>query len=321
MNAAWLIGLDVGGTKIAGGLVDPVDGRVVSRAEVPTRPARGGEAVLTDALALAEGFQSEAIRRGGAIVGIGIGVAELVNPSGEIYSNHTIGWQGLPVQERFVRIAPTTVEADVRAAALAEARFGAGRDVAIFMYVTVGTGISACLVQDGRPFAGARGGALVMATAPFTVTCHACRATTDHVLEDEASGPALVNRYRQMTGTETTRAEEILAVAAAGDEPALTLVTAAGVALGNSVAFLVNTLDPALVVVGGGLGLAGGRYWDAFVAATRDHIWNEAARSVPIVPARLGLDAGLIGAAMSASPRPRASAHQLGEFREAFERR
>ena len=83
-----------------------------------------------------------------------------------------------------------------------------------------------------------------------------------------------------------------------GDALAIEIVRSAGEALGNSVAFLCNVLDPVAVNVGGGLGLAGGLYWDAFVTATRAHIYAEDTRALPILPAALGVDAGLIGAAM-----------------------
>src|SRR5207237_5967983 len=88
---------------------------------------------------------------------IGVGIAELVDHDGKIASNATIDWLNTPVSERLSAILPTRFEADVRAAARAEARFGAGAGAEIFLYVTVGTGISCCLIQNGQPYLGARG--------------------------------------------------------------------------------------------------------------------------------------------------------------------
>jgi glucokinase len=297
MNPCCAVGLDVGGTKIAGGVVQFPSGAVLARRVVPTRPERGGEAVLDDTLALAGELLETAREREAEVVGIGVAVAELVGPEGNVTSNQTIDWPCLSVQDRFSELAPAVVESDVRAAALAEALLGAGRAYRLFVYVTVGTGISSCLVQDGRPFPGARGNALVLASSPWSTVCPACGARGDQVLEEFASGPALVTRYNQVGSQTTTRAEEVLKAVEKGDPVAQEVARTAGEALGNSVGLLVNVLDPEAVIVGGGLGLAGGLYWDAFVAAARAHVWAEASRALPILPAALGVDAGLIGAA------------------------
>ena len=95
----------------------------------------------------------------------------------------------------------------------------------------------------------------------------------------------------------------MLAAADRGDPDAVRVVRDAAEALGSGVGFLVNVLDPEAVVVGGGLGLAGGLYWDAFIDSVRRHVWAEATRGLPIVPAELGTDAGLIGAAAHARDR------------------
>lgn len=304
MTEAVAIGLDVGGTKIAGGLVRLDSGAVFARRTIPTKPERGGEAVLIDTLQLARTLEVIANERGQLIQGVGVGVAELVDRDGNVRSSHLIAWQGLPVRERIAEIAPAKIESDVRAAALAEARYGAGKQFALFVYVSVGTGISSCLVQEGRPLAGARGNALVLASAPLTVPCAACGEWTSHVLEEYASGPAIARRYRQLSGRAVDGAEEVVDLAASGDQTAAEVVGCAGDALGNSVAFLVNVLDPEAVIVGGGLGLAGGLFWERFVRATREHIWSEESREVRILPAALGADAGLIGAAAGAPVDP-----------------
>ena len=291
------VGLDVGGTKIAGGLVERTSGDVLLRRVIPTGPERGGQAVLDDCLALAEGLLIDGKAAGYAVQGIGVGVAELVDLQGTVTSGQTIDWRGLPVQEHFARLAPAVVESDARAPALAEGMYGAGRPYRLFCYVTVGTGISYCLVQEGRPFAGARGNALVLATMPLSTLCTVCGAELHPVLEEFASGPALAARYSQTTGQAVSRAESVLAAAEAGDRHGLEVVTSAGDALGVSVAFLVNVLDPEAVIVGGGLGMAGGLYWERFVENSRRHIYADNSRGLPILHAALGVDAGLVGAA------------------------
>lgn len=293
----YAIGLDVGGTKIAGGLVDLATGRVELRRMIPTGANRGGAAVLRDVVHLAEKIHADATAQDRRVEGIGIGLCELVDAAGNVTSGHAIDWRDLPVADRFAHLAPTVVESDVRTAALAEARFGAGTAYDPFVYITVGTGISSCLVQNGIPYAGARGNALVLATGALTVTCPTCQTTFQTVLEEFASGPALVSRYNQQTANPVTRGEEVMRAVEAGDAAAIEIVDSAGAALGVRVGWLVNVLDPAAIVVGGGLGLAGGRYWSSFVRATREHIWADNSRALPILPAALGADAGIIGAA------------------------
>jgi glucokinase len=301
-DSFFAVGLDIGGTKIAGGIVALPSGEILSKDIIMTLPQRGGDAVLSDALAFGRRLVQEAAGKGTDVTGIGVGVAELVDPDGNITSGQTIAWRGVPVRERFSEIAPAFVESDVRAAALAEAIWGAGKPFQIYAYVTVGTGISFTLVQDGRPYPGAHGNAIILSSGSLSTTCTECGAELHQVLEEFAAGPALVARYNQRSRQKAARAQEVTEAAARNDSVAIQVVQSAGEALGNSVGFLINLLDPESLIVGGGLGLAGGLYWESFVASTRKHIWSDTTRDLPILPALLGADAGLIGAAATVWP-------------------
>jgi len=290
------IGIDVGGTKIAAGILAASGGEIRARRRVPTLPERGGEAVLADALGLAEELMAEAGRCGLQPVGIGLAVAELVSPEGRVTSEQTIRWIGLDVRRRFLKLAPTIVEADSRAAAVGEARFGAGRPFRLFYYLTVGTGIGGAMVEDGRPFLGARGSAGTVGSGATMSTCDRCGVVSRPVLEEFASGPALVRRYREAGGT-ATRGDDVTAAAENGDPRAFRVVSSAGEALGATAGQIVNLLDPEALIVGGGLGSAGGLYWESFVASARRHVWSETNRGLPILRAQHGGDAGLVGAA------------------------
>jgi glucokinase len=305
----WLIGVDVGGTKIAAGAVDPETGAVRHRREEPTGPERGLGAVVADIEATVESIFAALRGDQRALSAIGIGVPELVDAAGRIRSAHLLDWSTIPWTERLGEIAPTHVEADVRAAALAEATFGAGREFELFAYVSIGTGISSAVVQDGEPLVGARGGALVLSSGSLGVPCPECSNWTEFVLETYASGPALARRYAEATGQTDAGAEAVIAAANAGDPVAAQIVESAADALGSALGWLVNVIDPEVIVVGGGLGLAPGRYRERLAQATRGHIWNPGAREMPFLPAALGADAGLIGAALAA--RRRTSDHDL----------
>jgi glucokinase len=297
--ASWAIGLDVGGTKIAGGIVNLDNGDIIAREVIPTVPERGGEAVLDDAIALTQRLAHEAVLLGRPNSVIGVGVPELIDPAGAIRSRHVIDWLELPVRTRFESIGVTTIAADVRAAALAEARLGAGKSARIVAYITVGTGISSCIVIDGKPFAGARGNALVLGSGPLDAICPHCGERSRVVLEEFASGPAITARYNLRAQMSAADAVGVLAAAELGDPIAIDVVRSAGEALGNSIGFFVNIMDPDAVVIGGGLGSSQGLFWDTFADSARAHIWAPETRELPMLRAQFGPDSGIIGAALA----------------------
>src|SRR5688500_6114156 len=120
------LGIDVGGTKIAAGIVDFPGGRVRARRLAPTQPERGGRPILADVLRLAQELEIAAPPV--LPQAIGLALCELVDPHGRIMSQSSLAWNDLAVQAELSPKLPLVIEADVRAAALAEAQFGAGRD-------------------------------------------------------------------------------------------------------------------------------------------------------------------------------------------------
>ena len=231
------IGLDVGGTKMAAGLID-LNGKVLASRRVATLPRRGGEAVLHDGLELVQGLHRQGQSLGLTTTAIGVSVCELVGSDGGILSEAAIAWRGMPVAGRFSVIAPARVEADSRAAAFCEACCGAGRPFRTFFYVTVGTGIGSSWVVDGRPWTGAAGCAGTLASAPAVALCPSCNSLANAVLEEIASGPALVARYNARANAKLGSCEEVLAAAARGDHAAEwvidTAVQSLGATLGSS---------------------------------------------------------------------------------------
>jgi glucokinase len=221
--------------------------------------------VLADCAALAAEL-------GGERLPVGIALCELVDLEGRPTSGDTVDWRGLDVAAEIG--APLAVESDVRAAALAEARLGAGVGVSPFLFAIVGTGASACLVIDGRPYAGARGEALVLGAPP---------------VEGVASGPALA----RAAGVE--RGEDVLA-----DPSHEAIVDEAATALGSVLAVLVNALDPALVVIGGGLGTAPG-FRERVERALHERVAYPRVPPLPVTGSSLGADGGVVGAALLAA--------------------
>jgi glucokinase len=305
MNDAEFItfGVDVGGTKIAAGLVSFPSGKIIAQRVIPTNLEDGGETALEDIARLGEALRGEAL--GLPIRATGIGLCELVSPNGEILSANSLGWRKRQVEEKLQLLGPVFIEADVRAAALAESLFGAGQPFSIFLYVTVGTGISCCLMIDCVPYLGARGATGTFASSSITVPCEDCGRSNGRSLEQIASGPALASRYAELTGA-ALPPKDILAAAAYGQPEAAQVIQSASEALGSALGILVSALDPEAVIVGGGLGLSEGPYWDNFVSSTRRHIWSEIHRDLPVLRAQTGERVGLLGAAAFAWRRLKA---------------
>jgi glucokinase len=261
------LGLDVGGTKIAAARVDVERGTIVAARRIPTAPQRGSDAVLADCRALAAEL-------GEGAVATGLAVCELVDPEGRVRSTETVDWRDADLLDMF-----DCVESDVRVAALAEARFGAGRDQPDFLYVSVGSGISHCLMTPDGPRLGVRGSAI---------------GTGAPLVERWSSGLALARRSGHAS------AEDALA-----DPAAAGIVEDAARRLGLALAALVNALDPGAVIVGGGLGLHDG-YRERVEAVLRAEVYDPDARGLPVLPAGLRADAPVIGAALAAAARARA---------------
>lgn len=300
--APAVVGIDLGGTKTAGALVRLQDGAVFARRIIPTSPGRRGDAILDDVVQLAAELSRQADEHALEVECLGLGICEIVDAHGKIRSSNAITWEHLEVERRLSKVATPYIEADVRAGALAEARFGAGRGKRNFVYVTIGTGISSCLVLDGQPYAGSSGAAGTLASSPLPTLCEGSDSRPALSLEQLASGPALVSRF-QDRGGRADSGEEVFAAASAGDAQATAVVREGARALGAALGWVVNVLDPELVILGGGLGLSTGLYHDTLIEAARRHIWWRGHRHLPIVPAATGLDAGVIGAALAAAQR------------------
>jgi glucokinase len=305
-----VLGIDVGGTNIRAGLVHLPSGSIELAHATRTEAALGKRHSLHQ-LAVAAG---EAVlmgrKRGIRVTRVGIGLPELIGRSGSIDSHATLKWHADDVRKLLSTYGPVTVESDVRAAALAEASLGRGRGLASVLYVTVGTGISCTLVVDGRPYAGAHGHAISFASGPVFPLAGLNGATQLESLEARAAGPGLVKRA-QALGAPDTDSFAVCRVAQKQAGPQRDAVDAATAELALHVAVVANALDPAIILLGGGLGSAPGYYWTRLRTQVRRHLWGPNARRLPVQRAALGGASGLIGAALSAAlqvkrPGPRA---------------
>ncbi|GGQ11606.1 ROK family protein [Streptosporangium pseudovulgare] len=292
-----VVGVDIGGTKTAAGLVDPTGNLLAVRSR-PTPATRGPDAVVDAAAELVRELDGGA----GTVTAVGVGSAGVIDPrSGTVVSatGAIPGWAGTDLRGELSRRLglPVAVDNDVHAHALGELWRGAaaGRDDVLL--VAVGTGVGASLVLGGRVRHGAHSVAGHAGHLPVPAAAgRPCPCGGHGHVEAVASGPALLAEYRRRSGAEAGHLSEVVRLADAGDPIAAAVLAEGAGALGAAIGGLVNVIDPELVLVGGGVTGCGEPWWRALREAVRAEALP-ALRDVPIEPAALGGDAALLGAA------------------------
>ncbi len=291
--APVVIGVDLGGTKILSGAVDR-DGNVLRRSETES------PGVSEDAVVGALDTAVEAVL-GNDVRAVGFGVpANLERGSGRILraTNLPLDDFDLLVHARARFGLPVGVENDANAAALAEWKLGAGRGASSLLVLTLGTGVGGGLVLDDTLYRGwAEAGHVVVQAdgPPCQGNCHG----RGH-LEALASGTAADAAARELYGPDAD-ARTLVERGRAGDADAVARLADIGGFLGAAIGSIVNLVDPDLVVVGGGFGEAAGELvlGPAQEAARREAL-APADGTLRVVPAALGSEAGLVGAALVA---------------------
>ncbi|OJX94463.1 glucokinase [Salana multivorans] len=304
------IGVDIGGTKIAAGVVDE-DGRLLASTRRDTDPE--DPAAIEDSVADAV----EELRRDHEVGVVGVSAAGFVGRDrSTVVFAANIAWRDYPLGEVLrQRLAlPVVVENDANAAGWAEFRFGAGRDVEDMIMLTVGTGLGGAIVTDGRLLRGASGAGAEVGHLRVVPNGRACGCGHDGCLERYVSGTALVRETRAALETDPDRAAHLIGLAEGkpkrvtgpmvtqaakeGDQFAVDMLAELGRWLGTGMAALSAVLDPALYVVGGGVCEAGDLLLEPAREALDQQLFARGRRPLPtIVIAELGNDAGIVGAA------------------------
>lgn len=291
-----VVAIDVGGTGLKGAVFDE-RGRVHEAAVKPTPVADGPDAVVDAIRELAGGLLTRA--PDARAVGVAVpGV--VVESTGTVRTAANLGWEDVPIGPLLAEALGREVVVchDVRAAALAEGVLGAARDARDYLLLTLGTGVGAAVVLDGRPYTGARGlgGELGHTVVDPGGTRCACGARG--CLEIYASAGGLARRYSELGGGSVS-ALEVGRRAASGEAVAARVWRQALEALALALANYVTLLDPELVVIGGGMAGAGEERLFGPLGELLDQRLTLGAPP-PVVPARLGEDAGRCGAAIAA---------------------
>lgn len=312
MKKTLVLGLDLGGTKIAAGVVDS-SGRLRSSLRLRT-PAQGVERDLAALFDAAHSAVASARVSWRSIRAVGVGVPGAFDPKTEtVWAPNLPGWKQVLLGRALTKALarPVFVEGDRNVQALAEVWLGAGRGrTRNLVFLTLGTGIGAGIIADGRLISGARGvagaagwlavsarwraefarlGCLEALGAGPTVARAARRAL-------RAKGSGLLARLTRARGGSIT-AETVAEAARGGDRTARRVLETIGSNLGRGVASVVSLLNPEIVVVGGGLAEAGQLILAPLRRAALQ--WGQplASRQVRVVRSRLGENAGVVGAA------------------------
>ena len=304
------IGVDVGGTKVAAGVVDE-DGKVLASLK-RVSPARSADATEDTIAAVVEELRKEH-----EVTAVGIGAAGFIDVSrSTVLFAPNLAWLDEPLQSEVARRVglPVVVENDANAAAWAEYRFGAGQGARQLVVVTVGTGIGGGMVLDGSVYRGAFGIAAEFGHITVSPGGRRCGCGNRGCWEQYCSGKALVREardilsvsrrsdgvlyhraggdYDNVTGPMVTEAAE------AGDPDAVEAFAVVGEWLGRGLASVAAMLDPDVIVVGGGVGEAGDLLMAPGRAAYRESLTGRGHRPwADIRPASLGNLAGMVGAA------------------------
>ncbi len=314
--ADWIAGIDIGGTKIAAGLVD-ANGKLSRRLSIPTQAEQGAETSLQQVFAAIEQILSQC-PSGDRVLGVGLGAPGPVQmATGRVINPPNLpGWHEVPLKKLVEDRSslPARLDNDANAAGLAEVLWGAGRGLRHVFYVTVSTGIGTGIILNRKIYHGKHGyageGGHVTIAHDSPEVCHCGNRGCIEVL---ASGPAMARRLREKiaagadwtpilreeTGGDPQRitAELIGKAAIQGDELALEMVRETGELLGIWLGSMVSLFDPEAIVMGGGVAQIGEPLFSVIRSVIPGRTINRAAASCPILPAQLVKDVGIYGAA------------------------
>ena len=315
MSERLAVGVDVGGTKIAAGLVDgagAILGRHVTTAHAERPPAEVIAAIEESCAALMEQAPE------GRVIGVGVGFPGNINQErGEVLvSSNLPAWDHYPLRQTLasrLRL-PVALDNDANMAALGEHRYGAGRGVSHLCYVTLSTGLGLGVVVDGEVYSGAHGTAAELGHLSVDWDGPQCTCGKRGCVMAYASGigisrmayeaidrgaapvlAALLPPRRQRIAAET-----VADAAARGDAAAREILQRAGRYAGLALAAAVQILDPELLVIGGGLTRLGAVLLDPALATMRELVQEQMVDSVRVEVSRLGEEIGVLGAAARA---------------------
>ena len=299
-----VVGIDLGGSKIALGLVN-AENRILARRRIDTAAEAGLDSVITRIVEQVDSLRGE-LPGGQDIAAVGIGAPGPVDHiRGDLLTLVNLpGISNTPFRRALSQRLgkPVALDHDAKVAALGEFHFGAGSQRESMIYIVIGTGVGAAIIYAGQLIYGESNTAGESGHMTVDPNGHPCHCGSRGCLEAYASGPALSRQYAAATGLQITGAQ-LSQRALAGDSAALQVLGEAGTALGIAVASLAMTLNIELFVIGGSVAQAG----DLLLQPAREtlpaYAFKTVAARVQLQASQLGEDGAILGAAWLARAR------------------
>ncbi|MDD4569559.1 MAG: ROK family protein [Tepidanaerobacteraceae bacterium] len=310
--ARYVIGIDLGGTKIATGLINE-RGEIIKKVTMPTLAAEGPKTVIAQVKVSVYEVIKKASIDINEILAIGVGAPGPMDVEKGVIKNppNLQGWDDIPLHNILLDEfkLPIGLENDANAAALGENLYGSGKGIDNFMYITISTGIGGGVVVDGKLFKGANGNAAEIGHSTINFEGPLCGCGNKGCWAAYASGSALARFAREgikngqktvikdIVGDENIKAEHIFAAAKQGDDYAIELIGREGYFLGVGLANMVNIFNPECIAIGGGLTHEWDMFYDRMLYVMKEKALKANVEIVKVVKATLGSDVGMIGAA------------------------
>lgn len=308
------IGVDIGGTNVAVGLVNE-EGRIVHKGEVPTGVGRPFEEIMKDIADLIKRVVQESDYKLEDVKAIGVGAPGLPDDEkGIIVFASNLDWHNAPVRAELSKYfdVPIRIENDGNTAGLAEAVAGACKGVDNSITLTLGTGIGSGIIINGKPYSGSHCIGAELGHIIVQVDGIQCTCGNKGCWERYASATALIREgkkaaqgnphsliYKSVEGDlDKITAKTVIDAAKEGDATALEIFDKYIYYLAMGIITIINSFDPAIIAIGGGVAKAGDFLLDALKKKVAEHIFYKDAPYAKITRAELGNDAGIIGAAM-----------------------
>ena len=310
----YYIGVDLGGTGIKAGVVNE-NGEIISKGSTPTMAERPYQAVIADIATLCKTVAADANLSIEQIEAIGVGVPGICDPKTGIIPKCTnLGWFDVPfVSELQSHIAkPVIVDNDATVAGFAEYIAGVSAGTHSSVFVTLGTGVGGGIIINGRPYSGAHGVGSEIGHMKIAMGGEECTCGNKGCFERYASATSIIRDARRAVAenpnsaimekcggdVEKINAKIVIDAAKEGDAVAKEVFAGYVNGLAHGLVNLINVIDPEVIVLGGGVSMAGEFLLDAVREAMKPLIFFKSMPYADVKLATLGADAGLIGAAM-----------------------